>query len=113
MCAANKTDEPILNVLRKATILSSTTDEQYSAATLAKVSSLEQSLAHQNTASALRNLAFHQGGKGGQQQPAKLSSGPTRGGTRGRSPKAQTLLPAVSDHDGSLRQTSGFSGKKS
>ena len=33
--AANKTDEPILDVLRKAPILSSTKDEQYSAATLA------------------------------------------------------------------------------
>ena len=35
--AANKTDEPILDVLRKAPILSSSTDEQYSAATLATV----------------------------------------------------------------------------
>ena len=66
---ANKTDEPILNILRKALILSSSTDEQYSAATLAKVSSLEQSLTHQNTASALRTLASHRGGRGDSSSP--------------------------------------------
>ena len=83
--AAAKTDKPILEVLRKAPILSSSTDEQYSAASLAKIASLEQSLMHQNTASALHTLASQRGGKTGkQQQPSKPSSGSTRGGARGR-----------------------------
>ena len=70
--SANKSDEPILDVLRKAPILSSNTDEQYSAAMLKKVSSLEQSLVHQNTASALRTLASH--GRGDGDGPAALKT---------------------------------------
>ena len=65
LCAANKTDEPILNILRKAPILSSSTEEQYSADTVAQVTALEQSLTHQNTASALRILASQRGSKRG------------------------------------------------
>ena len=72
--AASKTDEPILDVLRMAPILSFSTDEQYSAATLAKISSLEQSLMHQNTASALRT----RGGKKGQQSPQNRTLDPPR-----------------------------------
>ena len=62
--SAHKTDEPIANVLRKAPVLSSTMDEQYTASTLTEVARLEQSLVHQNTASVLRSLASHRGGKG-------------------------------------------------
>ena len=63
--AANKTDDPIRDVLRKVPILSSPTEEQYSDDTVAKVTALQQSLAHQNTASALRTLASQRGGKKG------------------------------------------------
>ena len=82
--AADKTDEPDLEVLRRAPVLSSSTEEQYSAATLAQVAMLEQSLTNQNTASALHTLASQQGGNNGLQQPSKPSSGPAQGASRSR-----------------------------
>ena len=74
MRTAGKADEPILDVLKRAPVLTSSTEEQYSAATVAEVAELEQTLTHQNTASALRTLASQRGSKKGWQQPSKPSS---------------------------------------
>ena len=41
---ASKADEPILDILRKAPVLSSSTEEQYFAATVAQVAALEHCL---------------------------------------------------------------------
>ena len=89
--AANKTDEPILDILRKALILSSSTGEQYSAATLAKVSSLEQSLTHQNTASALRTLASQ---RGDSNSPLNRPLDPPGVAPVGMAPEGANLTPS-------------------
>ena len=82
--AGRRTDGPVMDVLRKTPILASSTEEQYTAETVTQVTALEQALAHQNTASALRTLASQRDTKISNQQPSKPYSGPTRGGTRGR-----------------------------
>ena len=93
LCAAGKANEPILDVLRRPPVLSSSTEEQYSAATVAEVASLEQFLTQQNTASALRTLASQRGGMKGWQQPSKPASGSTRGGPCGVAPEVVSPTP--------------------
>ena len=84
LCTARGSGGPVMDVLRKAPILASSTEEQYSADTVALVAALEQALTHQDTMSALRTLASQRDTKKGSQQPSKPSSGPTWGGTCGR-----------------------------
>ena len=55
--ALHRTTGPVMDVVRKAPILESSTDQQYTADTVAQVAALEQALTHQKTASALRSLA--------------------------------------------------------
>ena len=95
--SANKTDKPILDVLRKAPILSST-EEQYSAATLAQIATVEQSLTHQNTASCVSSS-----GKNGRQMPSKLASRSTWGAPCVWLQRSQAVLLAVSVRDGTGR----------
>ena len=55
---------PIRDVLRKATILVSSTEVYYPAATLPLVSSRDQPLTHQNTVSVLHALVSYKGQEG-------------------------------------------------
>ena len=57
LCAACRSDWPVVDVLRKAPILVSSTEEQYTADTATQVAALEEALAHQKTTSVLRTLA--------------------------------------------------------
>ena len=96
--SANKTDEPILDVLRKARYSPPPRMSSILLPRRPRSPALEQSLKHQNMACALLTLASHRGGKGGQQQPSKPSSGPTRGGScgcgsRGHKPYSRPCSP--------------------
>ena len=55
---ARRADRPAMDILRKAPILASSTDQQYTADTVAQAVAWVQAFTHQNSASVLRILAY-------------------------------------------------------
>ena len=61
--AARRSDRPAMDVLRKPSILASSTKEQYTADTVAQVAAGSQAFKHQNSASVLHILASQRDSK--------------------------------------------------
>ena len=78
--AARRADRPVMDILKKAPILASSTEKQYTADTVAQVAAWVQAFTHQNSASALCIWRLSE-------TPRRVISGPESrplDGTRGR-----------------------------